>query len=70
MKTDQLMPLRADFTIEDKRPEGEYYVVSCKRCRARWSLGTKPGGVNGANVLHLLDHAAGCAGGERPTRRA
>lgn len=62
MTTDQFAALRRGFTVEDKRPEREYFIVTCKTCKARWSLKTAVGGVNGANVLHLLNHEAGCTG--------
>lgn len=47
------------FKVEDKRPERNYFVVACKRCSERWSLGIKNGDVHPGNVLALLNHAAG-----------
>lgn len=56
-KPDPLAPLRESFTVETERTR---HVVTCKACGAKWSLATRAGGVNGANILHLLNHAAGC----------
>jgi len=56
-KTDQLAPLRESFTVETERTR---HIITCKVCSQKWSLATRAGGVNGANILHLLNHAAGC----------
>lgn len=56
---DPLACLQRGFTVEDKRPEREYWVITCKTCRKRWSLEIPKGGsVRGGNLLHLLNHEA------------
>jgi len=54
---DQLAALRESFMVAS---ETTRHVITCKACGAKWSLATRAGGVNGANILHLLNHAAGC----------
>lgn len=54
---DQLAALRKAFTVETLTT---FYRITCKRCGSAWSLSMRTGGVNGANILHLLNHAAGC----------
>lgn len=57
---DPVASLRRGFRIEDKRPERDYHVITCKSCGARWSMLVKAGGINGAGILTLLNHEAGC----------
>lgn len=54
---DPLESLRRGFVVEDKRPEREYWVITCKTCKHRWSLATGKK-VHGGNILHLLNHEA------------
>jgi hypothetical protein len=49
----------AGFRVEDKRPEREYFILTCRTCYARWSLGIRDGKVHPGNILVLSDHAAG-----------
>jgi hypothetical protein len=44
------------FRAEDKRPERDYLVVSCRTCCSRWTLQIVRAFVLGTEVLALLDH--------------
>jgi hypothetical protein len=48
---------RSGFLVEDKRPERDYHVVTCKTCKARWSMSVKQ--AEGGAILTLLDHQIG-----------
>lgn len=51
---DDLSALEGKFQI---KTEGELYIVSCSRCRGKWSLPTQ-GPVHVGNILKLLEHFA------------
>jgi hypothetical protein len=46
------------FIVKNAVPAAHAYVVSCKRCTARWSLPHKPR-YKATVLLPLLDHGMG-----------
>lgn len=56
LRPEEWNTLDRGFVLEDKRPEREYFIVTCKTCGKRWSLAANS--RHGGNILALLNHEA------------